>query len=45
MTTRLSLQERVDLARQDVLAKWQLKQLIDDLWREVEKLRKHQQDR
>jgi hypothetical protein len=45
MTARLSLQERVQLARQDALTQEELLRLVADLWREVEKLRKHHQDR
>ena len=46
MITKLTLKERVGLARQGYLvSSEQLVLLIEDLWREIERLRKHYQDR
>jgi len=46
LISKLTLKERVELARQGYTASGEeLMKLIDDLWREIERLRKHYQDR
>lgn len=46
MIHRLSLQERVALAKQGrITVKEEVIKLIEDLWREIERLRKHYQER
>lgn len=42
---KVSLKERVELAKQDSYLGPKYKDLLDELWREVEKLRKQLQDR
>jgi len=46
LITKLTLKERVELARQDKLVtRSELMLLIESLWAEIERLRKHYQER